>query len=295
LLSPVSMNLRRLIPAAALASFMAFASFLCGQSPPTVVIDAGHGGYDRGGVPGQRIAEKDKTLDVALRLRRILQADGYKVIMTRDQDVFVPLGTRVTIANSHRNATFISIHFNCSTRLGANGIETYYYSSDSAGLAASIHRNVVASAPTENRGIRRRGFFVLRKAAIPAVLVECGFLTNPTEGRLAQTDGYRQKLAEQIARGIRRQPPPLTRPLTASLATAGQFGPQPFNTGANRDFVRADAVRERSSRSSRSKSSKHRKSSKSSHRTTSREKKESSSNDDDTPRKKKTPKKKAEE
>src|SRR5438105_12773137 len=250
------MNFRRLIPAEALASFMTFASFLCGQSAPTVVIDAGHGGYDRGGVPGQRIAEKDKTLDVALRLRRILQADGYKVIMTRDQDVFVPLGTRVTIANSYRNATFISIHFNCSTRSGANGIETYYYSSDSADLAASIHRNVVASAPTENRGIRRRGFFVLRRTAIPAVLVECGFLTNPTEGRLAQTDDYRQNLAEQIARAIRRQPPPLTRPLTASLATAGQIGPQPFNTGANRDFVRADAVRERSSRSSRSKSSK---------------------------------------
>jgi N-acetylmuramoyl-L-alanine amidase len=292
LLSPVSMNLRCLLRSAAIASFMTFATLLCGQSPATVVIDAGHGGYDRGGVPGQRIVEKDKTLDVALRLRRILQADGYKVIMTRDQDVFVPLGTRVTIANSYRNAVFISIHFNCSTRLGANGIETYYYSSGSAELAASIHRNVVASAPTENRGIRRRGFFVLRRTSVPAVLVECGFLTNPEEGRLAQTDGYRQKLAEQIARGIRRQPPAFSRPLTASLAAAGQLGPQPFNADANRDFVRADAVRERSSRS---KSSRHRKSSKSSHRTTNQEKKESSSSDEDTPRKKKTAKKKAEE
>src|ERR1700681_4386631 len=228
------MNLYRLILVTTIAGFMTIASLACGQSRSTVVIDAGHGGFDRGGVPGQRIAEKDKTLDVALRLRRILLADVYTVIMTRDRDVFVPLGTRVAIANSYRNATFISIHFNCSTRGGANGIETYYYGSDSAGLAASIHRNVVASAPTENRGIRRRGFFVLRRAAIPAVLVECGFLTNPAEGRLAQTDGYRQKLAEQIARGIRRQPPPFTRPLTASLATAGQFGPQPFNTDANR-------------------------------------------------------------
>ena len=293
MLTPISMNLRRLVPVAALAGFMAFASFVCGQAPPTVVIDAGHGGYDRGGVPGQRIAEKDKTLDVALRLRRVLQTDGYKVIMTRDEDVFVTLGMRVAIANSYRNASFVSIHFNCSTRGGANGIETYYYSDDSAALAASIHRNVVASAPTENRGIRRRGFFVLRRTRIPAVLVECGFLTNPAEGRLAQTDGYRQTLAEQIARGIRRQPPLFSRPLTASLATAGQFGPQPFNAGANRDFVRADAVREHSSRSSRSKSSRHRKSSKSSQGATSRKKTESS--DDDTPSKKKTPKKKAEE
>ena len=251
----------RLVAVLAIAGFMALASFARGQSRSTVVIDAGHGGYDRGGVPGQRISEKDKTLDVAQRLRRILQAGGYRVIMTRDQDVFVPLGTRVAIANSYRDATFVSIHFNCSTRVGANGIETYYYRSDSAGLAASIHRNVVAGAPTENRGIRRRGFFVLRRTAIPSVLVECGFLTNPTEGRLAQTDSYRQKLAEQIARGIRRQPPPFSRPLTASLSAAGQYGPQASRTDANRDFVRAEAVRERSSRSSRSKYSRHRKSS----------------------------------
>ena len=287
------MNLHRFIPVAAIAGFMALASLASGQSRSTVVIDAGHGGFDRGGVPGQRIAEKDKTLDVALRLRRILLTDGYRVIMTRDRDVFVPLGTRTAIANSYRNASFVSIHFNCSSRGGANGIETYYYRSDSAGLAASIHRNVVAGAPTENRGIRRRGFFVLRRTAIPSVLVECGFLTNPTEGRLAQTDSYRQKLAEQIARGIRHQPPPFNRPLTSSLAKAGLYGPQPFNTGANRDFVRAEAVRERSSRSSRY--SKHRKSSKSSHHTSSRKKKASSDDDEDKPRKKKARKKKSED
>ena len=293
MLSYLSMNLHRFVPVAASAGFMAFSSLVCGQTRATVVIDAGHGGYDRGGVPGQRISEKDKTLDVAFRLRRILQTNGYRVIMTRDRDIFVPLGTRVAIANAYRDATFVSIHFNCSTRAGANGIETYYYRGDSAGLAASIHRNVVAGAPTENRGIRRRGFFVLRRTAIPAVLVECGFLTNPTEGRLAQSDSYREKLAEQIARGIRREPPPFVRPLTASLAAAGQLGPQPFNidTGENRDFVRADAVRERSSRS-RSKS-KRRKSTKSSQRTS--QKKKASSDDNDTSTQKETPKKKTED
>lgn len=288
MLFAVSMNLHRFIPAAAVAGSMVLASLASGQSRSTVVIDAGHGGFDRGGVPGQRIAEKDKTLDVALRLRRVLQADGTRVIMTRDRDVFVPLGTRTAIANSYRNAIFVSIHFNCSTRGGANGIETYYYRSDSAALAASIHRNVVAGAPTENRGIRRRGFFVLRRTAIPSVLVECGFLTNPTEGRLAQTESYRQKLAEQIARGIRRQAPAFNRPLTSSLAKAGLYGPQPFLTGANRDFVHPDAVRERSSRRS-----KHRKSSKSSHHTSSRKKKTSSAADDAPT--KKTRKKKSED
>ena len=247
------MNFSRLI-FPALAGFVALAASAFGQSR-TIIIDAGHGGFDRGGVPGQRISEKDKTLDVAQRLKRILQADGYRVIMTRDSDVFIPLGTRVAIANSYRGASFISIHFNCATRSGANGIETYYYRSDSAGLAQSIHRNVLSGAPSENRGIRRRGFYVLRRTAIPSVLVECGFLTNPTEGSLAQTGNYRQKLAEQIARGVQRQPAP-SRPLTASLRSVSLGG----------DFVRVPAEsfsrsRKRSSKSARShRSSKSRKS-----------------------------------
>ena len=231
---------------------LAFAVSAFGQSR-TIVIDAGHGGFDRGGVPGQRISEKDKTLDVAQRLKRILQADGYRVVMTRDSDVFIPLGTRVAIANSNRGATFVSIHFNCASRVGANGIETYYYRSDSAALAASIHRNVVSSAPSENRGIRRRGFYVLRRTSIPSVLVECGFLTNPTEGRLALTADYRQRLAEQIARGIRRQPAPSSRPLTASLRSVS----------LGNDFVRVPAESFSRSRKRSSKSARYQRSSKS--------------------------------
>jgi N-acetylmuramoyl-L-alanine amidase len=269
------MNRHRLIPAAALAGFMTLASFAFGQG--TIVVDAGHGGFDRGGVPYQRIGEKGLTLDVAQRLRNVLQATGYRVIMTRNSDVFIPLGTRVAIANSYRGATFVSVHFNSSPRAGANGVETYYYRGDSASLAASIHRNVVAGAPTENRGIRRRGFYVLRRTAIPSVLVECGFLTNPTEGRLAQSAAYRQQLAERIARGIRRQPAPFSRPLTSSLARAGM--------GPSGDFVRPSAVAERSSRSRYSK----KKSSRSARYSSSSKKKKSSA----TSRKKK--KKKSED
>jgi N-acetylmuramoyl-L-alanine amidase len=229
----------------AIASLLALTGSAFGQSR-TIIIDPGHGGFDRGGVPGQRISEKDKCLDVGLRLRNLLQASGYRVIMTRDTDVFIPLPTRVAIANAHPGATFVSIHFNCASRAGANGIETYYYRGDSASLAQSIHRNVVSEAPSENRGIRRRGFYVLRKTSIPSVLVECGFLTNPTEGSLALSAGYRQKLAEQIARGIQRQPA-ASRPLTASLRNVSLGG----------DFVRVPAEssgrsRKRSSKSSRS-------------------------------------------
>jgi len=232
----------------ALAVLLATGGSVLAQSR-TIIIDPGHGGFDRGGVPGQRISEKDKCLDVGLRLRSLLTASGYRVIMTRDSDVFIPLPTRVAIANAHPGASFVSIHFNCASRAGANGIETYYYRSDSANLAQSIHRNVVSGAPSENRGIRRRGFYVLRKTSIPSVLVECGFLTNPTEGSLALSAGYRQTLAQQIARGIQRQPAS-SRPLTASLRSVSLGG----------DFVRVPAEsfsrsRKRSSKSARSHSS----------------------------------------
>src|SRR5882724_7270964 len=152
-----------------------------------VVIDAGHGGFDRGGIAGQRIPEKTMTLDVALRLQKVLEGTGYRVVMTRESDVFVPLGTRVAIANSYPNAIFVCIHFNAARRSGANGIETYFYSAESAPLAGSIHSALVSAAPSENRGVRRRGYFVLRKTAVPAVLIECGFLTNPTEAQYAQS------------------------------------------------------------------------------------------------------------
>jgi N-acetylmuramoyl-L-alanine amidase len=201
-----------------------------------IVVDAGHGGHDRGGVPRQRIGEKGLTLDVAQRLRRVLEADGYRVIMTRTSDVFIPLGQRVAIANSYRNSTFVSIHFNSARRAGANGIETYYYRPSAAGLATRIHRNVVAIAPSENRGIRRRGYYVLRRTAVPAVLVECGFLTNPMEGRYALNANYRQRLAEQIARGIRGQSAPITKPLTAGAHSSSDVLSQPI---AGPDFVRA--------------------------------------------------------
>src|SRR5204863_1272613 len=112
-----------------LVTFLACSSYAAKKSssggdgsPVTVVIDAGHGGHDRGGIPGQRIAEKDMTLDVAQRLKRVLAASGYRVVMTRDSDVFVSLGGRVAIANSYPDALFVCIHFNSAKRMGAGGI-----------------------------------------------------------------------------------------------------------------------------------------------------------------------------
>jgi N-acetylmuramoyl-L-alanine amidase len=184
----------------------------------TVVIDAGHGGHDRGGIPGQRIAEKEMTLEVAQRLKKVLTADGYRVVMTRENDVFVPLGTRIAIANSYRNAIFVSVHFNSARRVGADGIETYFYGRDSLPLASAVHHFVAGGAPSPNRGVRRRGYYVLRRARVLAVLVECGFLTNPTEAAYIQKSSYRQKLAEEIAAGIRQRSN--VRSSTSSTAVA---------------------------------------------------------------------------
>ena len=197
-------------------------------SSTTVVIDAGHGGYDRGGIPGQSVSEKEMTLDVAQRLKKTLAANGYRVVMTRDSDVFIPLGTRVAIANSYANAIFVSIHFNSAKRSGAGGIETYFYNRESLPLASAIHYFVAGGAPSSNRNVRRRGYYVLRKTTVPAVLVECGFLTNPSEAALAQTASYRQKLAEEIAAGVRGRNSVASALTTTRVATSESIPLQPY-------------------------------------------------------------------
>ena len=230
-----------------------------GPSRPStvVVIDAGHGGFDRGGIAGQRVAEKTMNLDVAQRLKVILAASGYRVVMTRDSDVFVPLPTRVAIANSYRNGIFVCIHFNSATRSGANGIETYFYSRESLALASAIHVNVAGGAPSCNRGVRRRGYYVLRKTTIPSVLVECGFLTNPSEAQYAQSANYRQKLAEEIARGVRgRSYLGANAPGSTHVASAASVPLQPFIDQTRVHDPDLSRHRRSSKKSARAKSSK---------------------------------------
>ena len=245
----------------------------------TVVIDPGHGGFDRGGIPRQRVPESMMNLDVAQRLRGILQSYGYRVVMTRDSDVFIPLGTRVAIANSYRDAIFVCIHFNATPRSSASGIETYFYSSQSLPLASAIHYYVAGGAPSANRGVRRRGFYVLRNTRIPAVLVECGFLTNPTEAQYAQSNTYRQKLADEIARGVRER----SQVSSSRYATSSSTVPlQPFIDQTHyRDPDLSRSKRKRSSKGSKSASSKRKKSSDSTSTASKKRKKSSSSSTED--------------
>jgi N-acetylmuramoyl-L-alanine amidase len=178
-----------------------------GAQPSVVVIDPGHGGHDRGGIPGQRLAEKGFTLDTAKRLARVLRNHtAIKVVLTRSDDTFVSLTERTNIANQYagRNALFVSIHFNAGLREGAYGIETYYNNQRGYRLATLVHPRVIQAMVSIDRGIRHRSYRVLRKNRLPAILVECGFLTNPAEAARITDARSRERLARAIADAILR-------------------------------------------------------------------------------------------
>ena len=171
----------------------------------TVVVDAGHGGKDNGAYRRYGGAEKIATLDVAQRLDRKLRESQLKTVMTRSSDAFISLDERVAIENSQKNAIFVSIHFNDSRLRGIHGFETYYHSGDSFDLANRIQGKLMTIPHSVNRGVHTANFRVLRLAYYPAVLVECGFLSNRAEGHQARDSEYRDMLADRIAEAIVEQ------------------------------------------------------------------------------------------
>jgi N-acetylmuramoyl-L-alanine amidase len=171
----------------------------------SVVVDAGHGGRDSGAYRRSGPPEKVVTLDVATRLSRKLRDSQINVVMTRTNDVFIPLDTRVDIENSTPNSIFVSIHFNDSRRRGVKGFETYYHSPYAAELAQNIQNKLCSLKGAVNRGVHTADFRVVRKALYPAVLVECGYLSNRSEGREARNGEYRELLADKIAHAIVEQ------------------------------------------------------------------------------------------
>jgi len=171
----------------------------------TVVVDAGHGGKDSGAYRRYGPPEKLVTLDVAKRLDRKLRESQLKTVMTRSSDVFIPLDERVNIENSQKNAIFVSVHFNDSRRRGIRGFETYYHSGASFDLASRIQEKLMTIPHSKNGGVHTANFRVLRNATCPAVLVECGYLSNRSEGNQARDWEYRELLADRIAEAIVEQ------------------------------------------------------------------------------------------
>lgn len=168
----------------------------------TIVVDAGHGGHDSGAKACFGKNEKFVTLDTARRLAKVLRSKGFRVIETRTDDYFVTLGGRVAVSNRLGNAIFVSVHYNWVRGSHGHGIETYYFSPRSARLAANIQREVTRVYRTDNRGIKQRGFYVLRNNRRPAVLCELGFVSSPSDNAAIQNPAIRQQLAERIAAGI---------------------------------------------------------------------------------------------
>src|SRR5215472_14283320 len=168
----------------------------------TVVVDAGHGGKDSGAYRRYGPPEKMVALDVAQRLEKKLRESQIKTVMVRNSDVFIPLNDRVAIENKEKNAVFVSIHFNDSRTRRAKGFETYYHSGASVDLANRIQQKLMTIPNSSNGGVHTANFRVLRFASCPAVLVECGYLSNRAEANEARDWEYRELLADRIAEAI---------------------------------------------------------------------------------------------
>ncbi len=212
-----------------------------GLTAKTIVIDAGHGGKDPGALGEGERKEKVVVLSIAKKLRAKLVAKGYKVLLTREDNTFIPLKGRTQFATQNRADLFISIHANANQNSKAKGIETYYLdvastdkasegiaarenadsgysiqelnplleglvqeskSADSQRLATHVQKELIKATDAADRGVKHARFVVLIGTNVPAILIETGFISNPTEGKNLTADVYQQKIARGIALGI---------------------------------------------------------------------------------------------
>lgn len=196
---------------------------LAPQLSKVIFLDPGHGGTDPGATY-YGVMEKTINLQVSEKIQRNLQQAGYSVIMARTGDTSIDYKTeRSKIANGTNADIFVSVHHNAMPgNTYVNGIETYYYEADpnfpskinaamhndptrikeSAALAAAIQSELIQETGAYDRGVRRDTFAVLRETAIPAVLLELGYMSNPTENYKLTTDSYQEKLAKGVSDGI---------------------------------------------------------------------------------------------
>jgi N-acetylmuramoyl-L-alanine amidase len=202
-----------------------------GRPPPVrhVIIDPGHGGDDPGARnTGLKLIEKHLTLDLAKRLKAKLEAKGMRVSMTRDTDRFIALEERGRIANASGADLFISLHFNASEKRAVAGVETFAFtppfqpSTSRSSLHSSdqrtypgnandpwntllgyyVQRSLTRTLSTEDRGLKRARFAVLRELEIPGLLIEGGFVSNDREGRNVGSAAYRNRIVQGICDGL---------------------------------------------------------------------------------------------
>lgn len=169
----------------------------------TVVIDAGHGGHDKGGQWGL-VYEKHLALDTAVRLERELKSRGFRTVMTRRSDHFVSLADRVKICKRYYKPIFVSVHYNYTWKQHVTGIETFYHNSASRQLAQDVHRGMMSKVSSKDRGVKYARYYVIRRNTCPAILIEGGFVSNARERKRMKTASWRQSIAEGVADGISR-------------------------------------------------------------------------------------------
>lgn len=202
-------------------------AYVPSKVPRTVVLDPGHGGRDPGAVGVRKVYEKKAVLSIANRVKAHLEAKRISVRMTRSTDEYLTLKQRSDYAAKVGADLFVSIHADSAAAVSANGVETFIMTTagndssnhygksgnKSAGkgnvhdaanaiLGFSIQSNLVKMSKRADRGLRRARFAVLKQAPCPAVLVECGFISNPEEEALMITASYREAVARGISNGI---------------------------------------------------------------------------------------------
>jgi len=202
-------------------------SYVPKQAPRLIVIDPGHGGKDNGASGPNKVLEKQVVLDISARVKKHLEAKNFWVRLTRTGDTYPTLAQRSEYADKVGADLFISIHADGAGDSSANGVETFITtaagcdSSNSYGQAGdksaqrnntfdaanavlgfSIQSNLIKMSKRSDRGLRRARFQVIKKAPCPSALVECGFLTNPTEESLLNSSSYRENVARGISNGV---------------------------------------------------------------------------------------------
>lgn len=174
-----------------------------GSGKKTVVLDAGHGGSDPGAISVTKKKEKDFNLAVVLKVKELLQNDpNINLVLTRESDTYPTLSDRVKIAENVKADIFISVHAN-SGSASASGVETYYTRAASLDLAKVMHKHLVQASGLADRKVRTQSLHVTRETTMPAVLLECGYLSNKNDDALLATDAYRSKVAQGIVDGIK--------------------------------------------------------------------------------------------
>lgn len=191
---------------------ISFLGFNFKSSEKVIVIDAGHGGKDPGTIGFNGNYEKDINLEISKKLKEKLKPNGYKVILTRDSDKYVDNLLRAKLANKRRARIFISIHGNAmENNNSTNGIQVLYYPNrestigdlNNDELAQIMMSSLVKGTGANDKGIiEREDLIVLNQTKMPALIIECGFLSNENEEKLLLTDDYQNKMVDSIIDGL---------------------------------------------------------------------------------------------